>query len=50
MEKFVRHENVARYRRLLASSIDEKERQRILKLLEEEVQKQQDAGDKDIAG
>jgi hypothetical protein len=33
------------YRRLLETITDEKERQRISKLLEEERQKQKDAGD-----
>ncbi len=45
MERFVRHENIRRYRELLKGLTDETERQRILKLLEEEQQKQRDAGD-----
>ena len=46
MERFVRRENVKHYRELLKTVKDEAERQRILKLLAEELQKQKDAGDK----
>ena len=46
MERFVRRQNVEHYRRLLETTTDEGERQRILKLLEEALQKQKDAGDK----
>ena len=46
MERFVRRENVKHYRELLKTAKDEAERQRIQKLLAEEVQKQRDAGDK----
>jgi len=46
MERFVRRENVKHYRELLKTAKDEAERQRIQKLLAEEVQKQKDAGDK----
>jgi hypothetical protein len=46
MERFVRRENVRHYRELLKTVKDEAERQRIQKLLAEEVQKQKDAGDK----
>ena len=46
MERFVRRENVKHYRELLKTVKDEAERQRIQKLLAEEVQKQKDAGDK----
>ena len=45
MERFVRRENVKHYRELLKTLKDETERQRILKLLAEELQKQKDAGD-----
>jgi hypothetical protein len=45
MERFVRRQNVEHYRQLLESVIDESERQRILRLLAEEQQKQKDAGD-----
>ena len=46
MERFVRRENVKHYKELLKTVKDEAERQRILKLLAEEVQKQKDEGDK----
>ena len=46
MERFVRRENVKHYRELLKAVKDEAERQRIQKLLAEEVQKQKAAGDK----
>jgi hypothetical protein len=46
MERFVRRENVKHYQELLKTVKDEAERQKILKLLAEEVQKQKDAGDK----
>ena len=46
MERFVRRENVKHYRELLKTVKDEAERQRIQKLLAEEVQKQKAAGDK----
>ena len=46
MERFVRRENVKHYKELLKTAKDEAERQRILKLLAEEVQKQKDEGDK----
>jgi hypothetical protein len=46
MERFVRRENIKHYRELLKTVKDEVERQRILKLLAEEQQKQKDAGDK----
>jgi hypothetical protein len=45
MERFIRRENVRHYRELLKRVTDETERRRILKLLEEEQQKQHDAGD-----
>ena len=46
MERFIRRQNVEHYRHLLETVTDKKERERILKLLEEEQQKQQAAGDK----
>ena len=46
MERFVRSENIKHYRELLKTVKDEAERQRILKLLAEELQKAKDAGDK----
>jgi hypothetical protein len=46
MERFVRRENVKHYQELLKTVKDEAERQKILKLLAEELQKQKDAGDK----
>jgi hypothetical protein len=46
MERFVRRENVKHYRELLKTVKDETERQKLLKLLAEEQQKQKDAGDK----
>jgi hypothetical protein len=45
-DRFVRSQNIEHYRRLLEAVTDQSERQRILKLLAEERQKQQDAGDK----
>jgi len=47
MERFIRRQNLLRYRQLLEAVADEDGRQRILRLLEEEKQKQKDAGDKD---
>jgi hypothetical protein len=41
----LRRQNVERYRHLLEGVTQEPERQRILKLLAEEQQKQKDAGD-----
>jgi len=46
MDRFIRRQNVQHYRHLLTITTDEKERQRILRLLEEEQQKQRDADDK----
>ena len=46
MDRYVRRENVRHYRELLKTAKDEAERQRILKLLAEEQQKQKEAGDK----
>jgi len=46
MERFIRRENVKHYRDLLKTAKTEAERERIQKLLNEEIQKQKDAGDK----
>jgi hypothetical protein len=46
MERFIRRENVKHYRDLLKMAKTEAERERIQKLLNEETQKQKDAGDK----
>jgi len=46
MERFIRRRNIEHYRHLLETVADEKERERILKLLDEEQQKQKNAGDK----
>jgi hypothetical protein len=46
MERFVRRENVKHYRDLLLSAKTEAERQRIQVLLDEELKKQRDAGDR----
>jgi len=46
MERFIRRENFKHYQELLKQVKDEAERQRILKLLAEERQKQKEAGDK----
>jgi hypothetical protein len=43
--RFVRQENVKHYRRLLETVMDEAERQKILRLLAEEQEKQRAAGD-----
>jgi hypothetical protein len=45
MDRFVRSQNVERYRRLLERVTDESDRQQIVKLLAEERTKQKDAGD-----
>ena len=45
MERFIRCQNVKRYRRLLERVTEEPVRQTILSLLAEEQQKQRDAGD-----
>jgi len=46
MERFIRRRNIDHYRHLLETVTDEKEREHILKLLDEEQQKQKNAGDK----
>jgi len=48
MDQFIRRRNIEHFRYLLETVTDENERRRILKLLEEEQQKQRDAGDNDI--
>jgi len=45
MERFVRRQNVERYLKLLITITEEDQRQKIMKLLSEERQKQKDAGD-----
>ena len=45
IDKFVRHQNVERYRRLLEKITDENQRDHLLKLFAEAKQKQKDAGD-----
>lgn len=45
MDRFIRRENVRHYRELLKSAKTEAERDRIQKLLDEEIQKQKAAGD-----
>ena len=45
MERFIRCQNVERYRRLLERVTEQSDRQTILNLLAEERQKQRDAGD-----
>jgi hypothetical protein len=46
MDRFIRRENIKHYRELLKTAKTEAERQKILKLLAEEQQKQREAGDK----
>jgi hypothetical protein len=46
MDRFVRSQNVAHYHRLLENTTEGPKRQTILKLLDEERQKQKDAGDR----
>jgi hypothetical protein len=46
VDRFIRRENVKHFQELLKTAKDEAERQRLLKLLAEERQKQKDAGDK----
>jgi len=45
MERFVRRENIKHYRQMLSEAKTDAERQRIQKLLDEEEQKQIEAGD-----
>jgi hypothetical protein len=44
-DKFTRHQNVERYRRLLKTATDEGRRSYLGRLILEEQQKQKDAGD-----
>jgi hypothetical protein len=46
-DKFTRHQNVERYRRLLKTATDEERRNYLGRLIVEELQKQKDAGDSD---
>jgi hypothetical protein len=46
IDRFVRSQNVEHYQRLLETIADEAERQKILRLLAEEQQKQEQSGDK----
>jgi len=46
MERFVRRQNVEHFRQLLGKLTDEAERQRVQRLLDEEIRKQREAGDK----
>jgi hypothetical protein len=48
IDKFVRHQNVERYRRLLATVADENQREHIMQLLAEAKQAQKDAGDERV--
>ena len=45
MDRFIRRENVKHLRERLKTEKNEAERQRLLKMLAEEQQKQRDAGD-----
>jgi hypothetical protein len=45
IDKFVRHQNVERYRRMIENVTDENRRNHLLKLLAEAKQKQKDAED-----
>jgi len=45
MERFIRCQNVERFRRLLDRVTEESDRQMIINLLADELQKQKDAGD-----
>lgn len=48
MERFVRRENIKHYREMLERTMDETERRRLQKLLDEELEKQKAAGDSDF--
>ena len=48
MDGFIRRENVKHYRELLKTVKIQAERQKIEKLLAEELQKQKDAGDDEV--
>jgi rubrerythrin len=43
--KFTRYQNIERYRRLLKTATDEERRSYLGRLIDEEKQKQKDAGD-----
>jgi hypothetical protein len=45
MEQFIRCQNVERFRGLLERVTEESDRQKIINLLADEMQKQKDAGD-----
>ena len=45
MERFIRSQNVERFRRLLERVTEQSDRQKIANLLADELQKQKDAGD-----
>ena len=45
MERFIRCQNVERFRRLLERVTEESDRQKIMNLLADELQKQKNAGD-----
>ncbi|HEY1361563.1 MAG TPA: hypothetical protein VGF60_04915 [Xanthobacteraceae bacterium] len=45
MDRFIRRKNIEHFQRLLETVTDEAERDRILKLLAEEREKQHEAGD-----
>lgn len=45
MDRFIRAQNVRRYRSLLQRTAEEADREKLLTLLTEEEQKQKDAGD-----
>ena len=45
MDRFIRRENIKHFSHLLDAVTDEAERRRIQKLLDEEIQKQTNAGD-----
>jgi len=45
MEHFVRRENIKHLREMLERTVDETERRRIQRLLDEELRKLKDAGD-----
>ena len=45
MQRFIRSQNVERFRRLLERVTEESDRQKIINLLADELQKQKDASD-----
>jgi hypothetical protein len=45
MDKYIRRQNVERYRRLLNTATDENKRKELLRLLSKAKQAQKDAGD-----